>query len=184
MNREHEMLELLLGDLLSHPPPGVSQVDIEAWIRGHAADLCAAVRRACAAQPGHYYQIDGTWYVDHQFLQNLAAQHETLPMRADWQVLLPQGALWCRSTREHAPLPGQVGMLYACEPDDGLDVAATLNQWAQQDGLARLEGEWPQWPAVSPSPATTPTKAGCGGCGAACACPGCRAEHDHAEDHP
>ena len=73
-------------------------------------------------------------------------------------------------------------MLYACEPDDGLDVATTLNQWAQQDGLARLEGEWPQWPAALATP--TPTKAGCGGCGAACACTGCRAEHDHAEDHP
>lgn len=183
MNSELEMLELLLGDLLAHPPPGVSSTDIEGWIRSHASELCATIRRTCAAQSGHYYQVDDTWYVDNQFLQNLATRHETLPMRADWQVLLPQGVLWCRSKRGLAPLPGQVGVLYACEPDEGLDVAAALHQWAQEDGLARLEGQWQQWPAASAAITSAPSKTVCGGCGAACACTGCRAEHDHTEDH-
>jgi hypothetical protein len=181
MNREDELLETLLADLLTHPPPGVSHADIEGWIRSHAAELSATVRRACANQPGHYYQVDGAWFVDNQFLQNLATQNETLPVRADWQVLLPEGALVCRSMR-YRSLPGQVGLLYACEPDGELDLPAALSRWAKEHGLATLGGVWAQWPEEAP--AQPSKKAGCGGCGVTCACTGCRAEHDHSEDHP
>ena len=182
MNREEEVLQTLLGDLIAHPPPGVSPEDIEGWIRAHAAELTATVLRACARQPGHFYQIDGTWFVDNQLLQNLATEHETLPVRADWQVLLPEGALVCRSMRGRPTLPGQVGLLYACVPDQELDLPATLRRWADEDGLAAAGGIWAEWPEETNT--QTSKKPGCGGCGVTCACTGCRAEHDHAEDHP
>lgn len=164
MTREEQMLEQLIGDLLDTPPPGVSRDEIEAWLRSHAADLIATVQRACAEPSGHYYEIDGTWYVDDQFLQNLAARHEVLSVRADWEVLLFPGALRCRSQRGRPALPGQVGMIYACEPDDEIEFPAQLHRWAQEQGLAHFEGQWPTWP------------------GKAC-CAACQARKADTEDH-
>lgn len=169
MTTETQMLEELIGDLIDHPPPGVAREEIEGWLRSHAAELIATVQRACAARPGHYYEVDGTWYVDDQFLQNLAARHETLPMRADWEVVLPQGALRCRMLRGQPALPGQVGVIYACEPDE-IEFPAQLHRWAQEQGLAHFEGQWPQWPDAQPS-------------GSSC-CAACQAARNgYAEEH-
>ncbi len=191
MSRETEMLETLIGDLIDHPPPGVAPGDIEAWLRSHSAELIATVQRACNDRSGHYYEVGGTWYVDDQFLQNLAARHETLPMRADWEVLLPRGALRCRMLRGQPALPGQIGVLYSCEPLEDLEFPEQLHRWAQEQGLARFEGQWSQWPGPTSKPAC--------GCSAApraptssshacnCsstsshACTACRARH--AEEH-
>lgn len=165
MTREEQMLEELIGDLLDHPPPGISSDEIEGWLRLHATELIATVTRACGERSGHYYEIGGTWYVDSQFLQNLSARHETLPMRADWEVLLPEGALRCRMLRDQTALPGQIGVLYACEPDDALEFPSQLHRWAQDQGLARFEGQWPQWPGKAP-----PAAHGCG-------CHACTVKH-------
>lgn len=188
MSRESQMLDQLIGDLIDHPPPGVAPDEIEAWLRSHADELIATVQRACNDRSGHYYEVGGTWYVDDQFLQNLAARHDTLPMRADWEVMLPQGALRCRLQRGQPALPGQVGVLYACEPVDALEFPAQLHQWAQEHGLARFEGQWSQWP--DPTTKTAPSKPGCGCSGAPkspspnshdCGCTACKARHP--EDH-
>lgn len=187
MSREAQMLEELIGDLIDHPPPGVTRDEIEGWLRSHADELIATVQRACNDRSGHYYEIGGTWYVDDQFLQNLAARHETLPMRADWEIVLPQGALRCRTLRGQPALPGQIGVLYACEPVDALEFPAQLHTWAQEQGLARFEGQWPQWPGTATA---TVKKSGCGCSGApnspapntqGCGCTACQTRH--AEDH-
>ena len=188
MSRESQMLDQLIGDLIDHPPPGVAPDEIEAWLRSHADELIATVQRACNDRSGHYYAVSGTWYVDDQFLQNLAARHDTLPMRANWEVMLPQGALRCRLQRGQPALPGQVGVLYACEPVDALEFPAQLHQWAQEHGLARFEGQWSQWP--DPTTKAAPSKPGCGCSGAPkspspnshdCGCTACKARHP--EDH-
>ena len=184
MTREEAMLEELIGDLIDHPPPGVAPDQIEAWLRSHAAELIATVQRACDERPGHYYEVGGTWYVDDRFLQNLAARHETLPMRADWEVLLPQGALRCRMLRGQPALPGQVGVLYACEPVE-LEFPAQLHRWAQEQGLARFEGQWSEWPGTHASPSKG---CGCAACtakpsGKGCGCTACNARHAGTEDH-
>jgi hypothetical protein len=188
MSREAEMLESLIGDLIDHPPPGVAPDEIEAWLRAHQAELIATVQRACNDRSGHYYEVDGTWYVDDQFLQNLAARHETLPMRADWEIVLPQGALRCRVLRGQSALPGQIGVLYACEPVDSLEFPAQLHRWAQEQGLARFEGQWSQWPGATTTPLKTSSNCGCAGAPRSpapgshgCGCTACKARH--AEDH-
>ncbi len=172
MTREEQMLEELIGDLLDHPPPGISSDEVGAWLRSHAAELIAAVNRACGERSGHYYEVGGTWYVDGQFLENLSSRHETLPMRADWEVLLPEGALRCRMQRGQTALPGQIGVLYACEPDDALEFPTQLHRWAQEQGLAQFEGQWPQWPSA-------PAK-GAHGCG----CHACKVKHAEASAPP
>jgi hypothetical protein len=163
VTREEQMLEDLISDLIDHPPPGISSDEVGAWLRLHAAELIAAVNRACGERSGHYYEVGGTWYVDGQFLQNLSSRHETLPMRADWEILLPEGALRCRMLQGQTALPGQIGVLYACEPDPALEFPTQLHRWAQEQGLANFEGQWPQWPAA-------PKGAGCG-------CQACKVKH-------
>ncbi len=183
MTREEQMLEQLIGDLLDHPPPGVAPSEMESWLRSHATDLIATVQKACADVSGHYYEIDGTWYVDDQFLRNLAARHEVLSVRADWEIQLFPGSLRCRSLRGRPALPGQVGLIYSCEPNDELEFPAQLHRWAQDHGLARFEGQWPKWPAT-----TAPDPAACASCQAraaattkGCGCTACKSAHS--EDH-
>jgi len=182
MTREEQMLEQLIGDLLDHPPPDIATADMEGWLRSRAPELIASVQRACADVSGHYYEVDGTWYVDDQFLKNLADRHEVVSVRADWEVWMPEGTMRCRSLRGRPALPGQLGMIYACEPDR-LELPAQLHQWAQVQGLARFEGQWPKWP----TPSTAPACAGCEARAAAskgCGCKSCQSAHSHSEDHP
>jgi hypothetical protein len=177
VTREEQMLEDLISDLLDHPPPGISSDEVGAWLRLHAAELIAAVNRACGERSGHYYEVGGTWYVDGQFLQNLSSRHETLPMRADWEILLPEGALRCRMLQGQTALPGQIGVLYACEPDPALEFPTQLHRWAQEQGLANFEGQWPQWPA----PPKGAHGCGCHACKVKHAAPGDRANPRKAE---
>lgn len=100
-------------------------------------------------------------------------------MRADWEIQLFPGSLRCRSLRGRPALPGQVGLIYSCEPNDELEFPAQLHRWAQDHGLARFEGQWPKWPA-----ATAPDPAACASCQAraaattkGCGCTACKSAH-------
>ena len=137
MTREEQMLEQLIGDLLDNPPPGVAPSEMESWLRSRATDLIATVQKACADVSGHYYEIDGTWYVDDQFLRNLAARHEVLSVRADWEIQLFPGSLRCRSLRGRPALPGQVGLRWNAIPNKPYQIqwSTDLITWTTIDTL-------------------------------------------------
>jgi hypothetical protein len=81
-------------------------------------------------------------------------------MRADWEILLPEGALRCRMLQGQTALPGQIGVLYACEPDPELEFPTQLHRWAQEQGLAasRASGRNGPPPRKAPAAAATPAR--------------------------
>lgn len=176
MTREERVLEQLIGDLLDNPPPGVAPSEMESWLRSRATNLIATVRKGLRQRLRPLLRgIEGTWYVDDQFLRNLAAHHER-PVRArrlGGPAVPRLPALPLAAWPPRPPRPGRMNLRLRAQRR--AKIPAQLHRWAQEQGLARFEGQWPQWPARS-----SPDPTACASCQAraaaskGCGCTACK----------